>query len=172
MPKEQKRNPAIALQFVLSNAIEYLNKLNELHGRENRLRIKIESRISFTKEENEKWQDIGLYQRAFRTALILDVGRMFDTYRGVNKVISFKTGEFFKIPVIKKEIDQIHGESIISEILKTRDTWSAHIGDNINDIISTEKICQSNLVQLFKRLKSINTEYTLWFIQNKKWKDL
>lgn len=169
-----KRNSAIVFQVTTSNAIEFFDKLCELHERQKVLLGKINSRRTLSEEEKTEHQNIGLYQKALRVALVMEIRRMFDTYEKVaKKVISFEKVEFFsKYEEIKNEIDSIRGEAIIAEVISSSNTYFVHINEKIGDIISVERICSSSLKDLLHRLKKLSTTYTLWFTQNQKWDEL
>lgn len=170
--ENKKRNPAYALHFCLSNAKDYFEKLKVLHNRQNELKKQLDSGKYFTDGQDKEWMNMAVYIRAIKSALILEVYKMFDTFSGKNSVISFKSIEFFKLPAIKKEIDSLSGHAIVGDIMKTRKTWTAHMGENIDDIISTEKIVESNLLDIIKKLDEILSIYTIWFVQNQQWKEL
>jgi hypothetical protein len=97
---------------------------------------------------------------------------MFDKGTRYKKPPSSKTIDWFvKNKKIKREIDSIRREQIICKIIKTRNTWSAHIDSDIQKIISIDEICKSNLPELLNKLECLLTLYNQWFIINRGWQE-
>lgn len=147
----KKRNPTIALGLSLRFAKEYFEMLCEM-------------RKAYTIEKIEESNKLMIKQRALWTSLIIEIGRLFDTYETKNKkVISFKKINF---PEVKKKIDDIHAEAIIGKIIKTRKTFTAHWGEEKNNPISITELCNSNLGILLKKLDQPLTVFEKWFNNN------
>ncbi len=137
-PHAAKRNPAIILPLSLRFAKEYLKTLCEIQKSHNEVEI-------------QESKELTVIHRALWTSLIIEVGRLFDTYRrGNEKVISFK-----KLNCHKTEIDKIFNEDIIQRMITTRKTFTAHLDEKRNDIISVPEICESNLGDLLERLSKL-----------------
>jgi hypothetical protein len=166
--KKKKRNPVLALQLSLNSAKDYYTRLCEI-------RLKVES-IGGNNSINhsldpEEWQRSVIYQRALWVALIIEVGRLFDTFETEDKkVISFKS--VFNGSSLKDLVDSIHGEAIISKIIKTRNTFTAHIGQKQDEIISAAEICDSKLERLLDELDEPLVLFAAWFIDNAQWENL
>lgn len=134
----ERRNPIIFLKLSVRFSKEYLEKLNELHK-------------SHSLEEIEESKDLTIAQRAFWTALIIEIGCLFDTYSSKDKeVISLKN-----IDSLKEKIDRIHGEKIIEQIITTRKTFTAHKGEKKNKPVSVDEICNSKLKKLLDELEVV-----------------
>ena len=148
------RNPAIILPLSLrfvKEYYQYLCKLQKTH----------------TIDEIQESKELTIIQRAFWTALIIEIGKLFDTYDGNKKVISLKKISFFENSTWKKKIDLIHGEAVIGNIIKTRKTFTAHFGQEDEGIISVAEICNSNLGKLLENLDQLFTEFNYW-LKNRK----
>jgi hypothetical protein len=145
----EKRNPIIILGLSLRFAKEYLEmlcKMQKIH----------------TLDEIQESKKLTIIQRALWTSLIIEIGRLFDTYESKNKqVISFK-----KINFLKKDIDNIHAEAIIGKIIKTRKTFTAHWGEEKNKVVSVAEVCNSNLGILLKKLDKPLVAFEKWFNNN------
>ena len=163
----KKRNPVYALQLSLEGAKQYLEKLCEISKE-----IKVKQKdTKFIVENPDKWKEMVLFHRALWIALIIEIGRIFDTYeKGAKKVISFK--KVFKDTNYQKIIDSIHSEAIIAKIITTRNTFTAHIAEKDQNIASVDEICKSNLGELLERLDEPLSGFTQWFIDNKQWERL
>src|SRR3989344_2035722 len=98
-----KRNPQTLLPLSLRFAKEYFNSL-----------CKMQKDIDPVQESKE----LTIIHRALWTALIIEVGRLFDTF-DQKDTISFK-----KLPHLKEKIDKYHGEAIIGKIIETRNTFT------------------------------------------------
>ncbi len=163
-----KRNPVSALQLSLDNAKNFYRKLCEFTEKIDAIE-KDPRRL--LKKDPDEWKETVLLRKALWIALIIEVGRLFDTFEDESKkVISFK--KVFKGSSLQTEIDAIHGEVIISKILRTRNTFTAHIGEEQNDVLLAPEICKSNLGELLDRLDAPLEMFTLWFTQNRKWRQL
>jgi len=157
-----------ALQFSLNAAKDFHKKLCELTAKVDAIQNDDDLLL---KQDPDEWKETVLLRRAIWIALIIEVGRLFDTYEsGSKKVISFK--KVFRNSSLERTINAIHGEAIIAKILNTRNTFTAHIAEQQNNILSAEEICNSNLPELLNRLDGPLTAFMLWFTQNKKWEEL
>jgi len=126
------------LQISLRFAKEYFKILREMQK-------------THTSEEIQSSKKLTIIQRALWTSLIIEIGRLFDTYETESKkVISFK--KIFKGTQLENKINSIHGYAIISKILITRKTFTAHIDEQQENIISVAEICNSNLGELLDQL--------------------
>lgn len=162
----KRRNPVFALQHSLENAQDFYEKLCELTETVNTIQDDDERLL---KQNPDEWKETVLLRKAVWIALIIEVGRIFDTYE-TKGVISFK--KVFRDSSLENAINSIHGEAIIGRILDTRNTFTAHIAEKHNNILSADEICNSNLGELLERLESPLTAFALWFTQNKKWEEL
>jgi|SRR3989338_120100 len=164
---DKKRNPVYALQLSLQNAKEFLEKLCEFTDKLQEL----ESDPNKLLQKNpDIWRETRILRKALWIALIIEIGRLFDTYENeTKKVISFK--KIFKDSSLENAVNSIHGEAIIAKILATRHTFTAHISENQGSILSAPEICNSNLRTLLDKLEPPLTSYTLWFMQNNKWEN-
>lgn len=149
----KKRNPIITLSISLRCAKEYLEMLCKIQK-------------DHTKEEIQESKKLTITQRALWTALIIEIGRLFDEYKS-KKVISFKN-----IDIIKKDIDAIHGQTIIGKIINTRNTFTAHWGEEKKEIVSAADLCNSNLGILLKKLDQPLIKFEKWFNNNSEPKKL
>jgi hypothetical protein len=145
----KKRNPIITLSLSLRFAKEYLKMLCNMQK-------------TYTLNEIQESEKLTIIQRALWTSLIIEVGRLFDTYEKKNKkVISFK-----KIDFLKKNVNNIHAEAIIGKIINTRNTFTAHWGEEKNKIVSVSEVCSSNLGILLKKLDKPLLEFEKWIKDN------
>ncbi len=87
--------------------------------------------------------------RAVWTALIIEVGRLFDTY-DKKDTISFK-----KLPHLKSQIDKYHGENIVTKIIETRKTFTGHFAKDAKNIISPQEMCNSNLAKILDEMTQL-----------------
>jgi hypothetical protein len=143
----EERNPITTLSISLRHAKEYLEMLSIL-------------RKTHAMEEIQESNDLLVKQRALWIALIIEIGRLFDTYEVKNKeVISLKK---IDLPEAKKEIDKIHGNAIIGKIIETRKTFTAHWGKEKNNPISITELCNSNLKSLLDKLEKPLFDYEDW----------
>jgi len=134
----EKRKPNIILKLSLRFAREYFDMLEKMYKK-------------YTLEKIQESESLTITQRALWTSLIIEVGRLFDTYESVDKkVISFK-----KVNSLKREIDKIHGEVIIGKIIKTRKTFTAHWGEGKDEVVSVAQILSSNLKELLEKLEKL-----------------
>lgn len=141
--QRRKRNWALMLKLSLRFAKEYLKALCKM-------------RKHYTGIEIQKSKKLTIIQRALWTSLIIEVGRLFDTYKSKDKnerVISFK-----KLNLYEKEVDNIFKEKIIQRIRTTRNTFTAHLDEKADDIISVPEICNSNLDDLLEKLSKLQIE--------------
>ncbi len=160
----KKRNLVDSLQISLRFSKEYFNKLCEIRPR----LINMQNDLTGDHPELESF---AIYHRALWIALIIEVGKIFDNFYEENKkVISFKT--IFKNSNFKDEINSIHGEQIITKIIHTRKTFTAHMGEKQEDVVSSEEICNSNLGELLNRLDNPLHAFTQWFLENRGWEKL
>ncbi|OGG86988.1 hypothetical protein A3B87_03365 [Candidatus Kuenenbacteria bacterium RIFCSPHIGHO2_02_FULL_39_13] len=150
MKKENKvRNPAIILSLSSRFAKEYHKYLCEFQ--------KIH-----TIDEIQESKELTVIQRAFWTALIIEIGKLFDTYDGNKEVISLKKMPSFENCTWKKKIDSIHGEAVICKIISTRKTFTAHFSEEDEGVISVTEICDSKLGKLLKDLDQPLAEFNYW----------
>lgn len=158
--KNKKRNPVFALQLSLANAKEFYGKLCEVH-------LKIEQMSNRFEITGEDWSDLRILQKALWIALVIEIGRFFDDIRETEnkKVISAK--KIFKDSPLKSEIDKIHGSAVISKMIRTRNTFMAHISEKQEDIISVAEICNSNLGKLLDELDAPLSAFTIHFIDTR-----
>jgi len=163
--KNKKRNPVFALQLSLMNAKEFCEKLCEIH-------LKIEQTSNHFEIERNEWRDSRIFQKALWVALIIEIGRLFDNFRETEnkKVISFK--KVFKDSPLKSKIDNIHGSAVISKMIRTRDTFMAHISEEQEDIISVAEICNSNLGKLLDELDAPLSAFVAYFVDSRGWEKL
>ena len=151
----KKRNPAIALQLSLKFAKEYFKKLCEI-------------KKTHTQDEIQESRELLIIWRSLWIALIVEIGRLFDTFDdGYKKVISFKKTSFFKNVEWKDKINSIHGEAIISKIIKNRKTFTAHWSEYDKGIVSVKEICDSNLGELLDKLDEPLNAFGIWFNNNR-----
>lgn len=87
--------------------------------------------------------------RALWTALIIEVGRLFDTYKSKD-VVSFK-----KLPNLNELIDRYRGEAVIGKIIETRNTFTGHFAKEARVVISGTEICDSNLGEILNDMSKI-----------------
>jgi hypothetical protein len=164
----KKRNPVYALQLSLGNAKDFFEKLQGLTDEIGAMEKDLKSTL---KDGRDVWKETVLLRKAVWIALIIEIGRLFDTYdRVTQKVISFK--KTIKNPSLKKIVDQIHGESIIRKIIKSRNTFTAHIAEGQEDFISAPEICESNLGELLNRLDVPLSMFTEEFTSKREWESL
>lgn len=145
----KKRNSKIELQVSLVLAKRFYNKLCEISPRVEEL-----NQSALTEEEDLELEKLMLIRTAFWIALIIEIGRLFDTYDNPGKkVISLKN--FFSDPNSNAEIDRIHGQAIIGQIIKTRNTYTAHLSEDSNIQNSVKSICESNLGALLDKVDAL-----------------
>lgn len=138
MPEMETRNPIDSLQLSVRFAKEYLEKLDRIYK-------------SHSLDEIQESKDLTITQRAFWTALIIEIGCLFDTYSSHDKeVISLK-----KIVTLKNQIDRIHGEKIIQQIIFTRNTFTAHKANKKSMPVSVEEIRNSKLKELLDKIDTL-----------------
>lgn len=134
----ETRNPIDSLQLSVRFAKEYLEKLDRIYK-------------SHSLDEIQESKDLTITQRAFWTALIIEIGCLFDTYSSHDKeVISLK-----KIVTLKNQIDRIHGEKIIQQIIFTRNTFTAHKANKKSMPVSVEEIRNSKLKELLDKIDTL-----------------
>jgi len=129
-----KRTPEIILPLSLRFAKEYLSAL-----------CKMQSDVDAVQQS----KDLTTTYRALWTALIIEVGRLFDTYN-MKDTISFK-----KLPHLKKHIDKYHGEAVIGKIIQTRNTFTGHFALDAKIVISAQEICNSNLGEILEEMSKL-----------------
>ncbi len=133
-----KRKPEILLPLSLRFAKEYFDALCKMQ-------------TTYTLDEIQESKELTMVQRALWTALIIEIGRLFDTYSQEDKkVISFK-----KLPHLKDEITRLHGDAIIGKIIETRKTFTGHFAQKENRIISVSEICNSKLGEILNKMSSL-----------------
>lgn len=147
--KNKLRNPVVILLLSLRFAREYydyLCKFRKIH----------------TIDEIQKSKELTIIQRAFWTALIIEIGKLFDTYNGNKKIISLKKLPSFKDCPWKQKIDLAHGGAIIQKIIKTRKTFTAHFGKTDEGVFGVTEICNSKLDKLLDDLGQALAEFNSW----------
>ena len=145
----KKRNPRNELQISLWRAKEFYKKLCEISPRVEEL-----NQHMVTEADELEFMELKLIRIAFWVALIIEIGRLFDTYdKPKKRVISLKN--FFNDSDSIAEINRIHGQMIISQIIKTRNTYTAHISDDFNIPNSVKSICESNLGTLLNDVDTL-----------------
>jgi len=128
------------LKLSLRFAKEYLKTLCEIQKSHNEVEI-------------QESKELTIIQRALWTSLIIEVGRLFDTYKSKDKkVISFKQLNHYE-----KEVDKIFKEDVIQRMRTTRHTFTAHLDEEKDDIISAPEICNSKLGELLDGLDKLLT---------------
>ena len=111
-----------------------------------------EMRTKYTDDQIQDSNELVVRHRALWTALIIEVGRLFDTYNvGGKDIISYK-----KLKHLKEQVDKLHGEAIIGKIIKTRKTFTGHWSKKKEKVISAPEICDSNLGELLERLNKLS----------------
>lgn len=154
----ERRDPVSALQLSLQNAKEFLKKLREFTERVDAIQANPKRLINKNPDE---WEEVRIIRKALWIALIIEVGRLFDTYeKETKKVISFKS--VFKNTNLEKTINKIHETAIVGKIINTRRTFTAHIAEQKNDIISAPEICNSNLGALLDKLDAPLSDFGPW----------
>lgn len=129
-----KRDPETLLPLSLRFAKEYFEAL-----------CKMQQSIEAVQESKE----LTTKYRALWTALIIEVGRLFDTHKSKD-VVSFK-----KLPHLKELIDKYHGEAVIGKIIETRNTFTGHFAKEARVVISGSEICDSNLGEILNDMSKI-----------------
>ena len=133
-----KRNQVLMLKFSLRFAKEYLKTLCEMQKFHNEIEI-------------QESKELTIIQRALWTSLIIEVGRLFDTYKSKSKkVISFK-----QLNSYGTEVNKIFKENVIQRMRTTRHTFTAHLDEERDDIISAPEICGSKLRELLDKLDKL-----------------
>lgn len=127
------REPENLLPLSIRFAREYLDEL-----------CKMQNDIAKVQESKE----LTTMHRALWTALIMEVGRLFDAH---NDVVSFK-----KVPNLKTEIDKCHQEDIIGKIIETRNTFTGHFATNAKVVVSAAEICKSRLGEILERMSKLS----------------
>ena len=130
-----KRDPESLLSLSLRFAKEYFDTL---------------CKMQMNLDEVQESKELTMIHRALWTALIIEVGRLFDTYTNKD-VISFK-----KLPHLKEKIDKFHGEAIIEKILDTRNTFTGHFARKENKISLAPEICNSNLGTILNEMSNLS----------------
>jgi len=150
---EKKRNPVIALQISLRFTKEYFKKLCEIQK-------------NHTDVEIQESKELLIIWRALWVSLAIEIGKLFDAFDGYKKVISLKKIPFFKNAPWKDKIDSVHGEAIVSKIIKMRKNFTAHLGTNDEGIVSVKEICSSKLEKLLDDLDEPLNAFGRWFSSN------
>lgn len=132
-----KRDPKTVLPLSLRFAKEYLSKLSEM-----------QKKINFIQESEE----LTIIHRALWTALIIEVGRLFDSY-DKKDTISFR-----KLPHLKNKIDKYYGEVIVGKIIETRNTFTGHFSKNAKEVILAKEICDSKLSKILDEMSELELE--------------
>jgi hypothetical protein len=132
-----KRSPEILLPLSLRFAKEYFEAL-----------CKMQKDIEMVQESKE----LTITQRALWTALIIEVGRLFDKH---DDVISFK-----QTPYLEDKINKYHGETIIGKIIETRNTFTGHFAKKAEIVITASEICNSNLGKILDEMCQLPINYS------------
>jgi len=141
MNNSTERKPEIQLPLSVRFAKEYLKMLCGMLKK-------------YTNEEIQESNELTIIHRSLWTSLIIEVGRIFDTYDGKNKeVISYK-----KLGYLKDKIDKLHGEAIIGKIIRTRKTFTAHWSKERTNPVLVSEICSSNLIKILEELDKLSIE--------------
>ena len=135
MRNQIKRDPKILLPLSLKFAREYFDAL-----------CKMQVNIETIQESKE----LTTIHRALWTALIIEIGRLFDTYN-VKDVVSFK-----KLPHLKSEINKHHGEMIVGKIIETRNTFTGHFAKQAENVTTASEICHSNLGEILDEMSQLS----------------
>ena len=154
----KKRNWVEMMELSLGDAKKFLKGLCDIDSKLSLIdnNLELDSKIN-----NEEYNHLTLLRRAFRISLIIEIGRLFDTY-DKKPTISFGQIKYFKQNrIFKKEIDSIRGEVIISKIIETRNNYIAHISEIYSDVVSNSNICNSKLEGLLDRLDKILKEFKI-----------
>ena len=130
-----KRDSEVLLPLSLRFAKEYIDEL-----------CKMQKNIEAVQELKE----FTIKHRALWTALIIEVGRLFDSSNR-KEVISFK-----KLPHLKSSIDKYHGEAIIGKIIDTRNTFTGHFAKEAVEVIMPTEICNSNLGKILNEMSKLS----------------
>lgn len=172
MKKKKKTNPSVALQYLISEAKESLKLMCEFYN-ENENRLQKIKEGNFNEKYSFPTKNLALCLSALKTRIVLLVSEMFDkSMRGNKQAISFRTLDFFTKSEIKKgNIDNLFKKPIIQQIIKTRNTFQAHIDEEIPENILIEQICNSNLKSILGELKNAWFYYNQWFIKNANWEE-
>ncbi len=151
-----KRNPWIQLDISAWSAKEFFEELCHIY-----LKVEeLEEKTRYNDAVDEKFRKSRMFQRALWIALIIEIGRLFDTFEKPDKkVISLKQTEFFRNPAVKNKVNAIFGHNIISRIIHTRNTYTAHINENKGDVVSVPEICKSNLGELLKNMHILISQF-------------
>ncbi len=154
-----KRNAWIQLDISVWSATEFFEGLSRIYPEVERLAENTDDDADY-----QKYKELRTFQRALWIALIIAIGRLFDTFeRSDKKVISLKrTGFFVENPEIKKRIDVISGDSIISRIIQTRNNYTAHLNQNEGDVISISEVCNSNIGKLLSEVEILVAEFSAY----------
>lgn len=138
MDKTALRKPENSLPFSVRFAKEYLRMLCEMQEK-------------YSVDKIQESNDLVIVHRALWTSLIIEVGRIFDTYESKDKkVISYK-----KLEYLKSEVDKLHSQAIIGRVLQTRKTFTAHWSRDKSVPISAAEICDSNLEDILNKLSEL-----------------
>lgn len=129
-----KRNPQTLLPLSLRFAKEYFEAL-----------CKMQENIGAVQESKE----LTTTYRALWTALIIEVGRLFDTHK-TKDVISFK-----KVTHLQELVNKYHGEAVIGKIIETRNTFTGHFAKEAKVVITGSEICGSNLGQILEEMSKL-----------------
>ncbi len=118
-------------------------------------------------DEIQESKELTIVQRVFWTALIIEIGKLFDLYDGSKEVISLKKAPIYRNLRWKDKIDSIHGKAIIAKIIKTRNTFTGHFGKIDEGTIPVSEICSSKFSRLLDDLDQPLAEFDNWFRNNK-----
>ena len=135
-----KRDPETLLPLSLRFAKEYFDAL-----------CKMQINIKVIQESKE----LTMTHRALWTALIIEVGKLFDTYNSNSSkdVISFK-----KLTHLKPLVDKYHGEAIIGSIISTRNTFTGHFAQQASNVVTVSEICNSNLGKILDEMSKLSIQ--------------
>lgn len=172
MENKKKTNPSVALQYLLSEAKESFKLMCEFYD-ENKNRLQRIKEGNFNEKYSFSTENLALCASALKTRIILLVSEMFDkSRRGDKQAISFRTIDFFtKSERNKNNIECLFKKSIVQEIIKSRNTFEAHIDEETPDSVLLERICKSNLKNILDELYIAWHYYNNWFRKNTNWGD-
>ncbi|MDD5589996.1 MAG: hypothetical protein PHQ47_02380 [Candidatus Portnoybacteria bacterium] len=136
----KERNASIFLSLSLRFSMEYLEKLCNLkkeHG---------DDKIQESKE-------LTIFHRVLWTALIVEVRKLFGASFKRYRNYSLREIEYFKSEPYKSVINTVYGNQIIQRILTTSNTFTIHLGETKDNVLSVSEICNSNLRDLLEQLR-------------------
>lgn len=137
----KERKPAIYLSLSLRFAKEYFGQLCNI-------------RKKYGEDGIQESKELTIYHRALWSALIVEIRKLFGASFKEYKNCSLLEINFFKEEPYKKVIDSVYGNRIIQKILKTSNTFTVHLGENKEEILPVNEICNSDLKKLLEQLQN------------------